>query len=233
LRKKRIVFFNPREDGSLHVAYGTGEYWSFKKFDGNPIVLPWMGLNLERLSERRNEIPVPAFLPGIPKKQAEENFKAALLRIEPKEGAPEEMWVTNRGSQRSLSGESEAIIGRKAIPLDFSIKLDRFKMDEIEGTGKPASYESFVKIKNPLGIESSEHVYMNNPYKAAGFTFYQSSYFQDERGQYSSVFSVNRDPGRSVKYLGSLLLVLGLIVHFSVIHGYIFKQNSVKLKAAE
>jgi cytochrome c biogenesis protein ResB len=138
------------------------------------------------------------------------------------------MWVTNRGGQRSLSGESEAIIGRKSIPLDFSIKLDRFKMDEIEGTGKPASYESFVKVKNSTGIETSEHVYMNNPYKAAGYTFYQSSYFQDERGQYSSVFSVNRDPGRAIKYLGSLLLVFGLIMHFLVIHGYVFKQVSTK-----
>jgi cytochrome c biogenesis protein ResB len=62
---------------------------------------------------------------------------------------------------------------------------------------------------------------MNNPLKTHGYTFYQSSYFLDQAGEYHSVLSVNRDPGRFVKYQGSLLLVLGLIVHFLIIYGII------------
>ena len=55
---------------------------------------------------------------------------------------------------------------------------------------------------------------MNNPLKYDGLTFYQASYFEAAKDTYGSVLSVNLDPGRPIKYLGSLLLVLGAIWHF-------------------
>jgi hypothetical protein len=57
---------------------------------------------------------------------------------------------------------------------------------------------------------------MNNPLKHAGFTFYQASYGQDSAGNYNSTLTVNVDQGRSLKYLGSLMLVLGAIWHFNL-----------------
>jgi cytochrome c biogenesis protein ResB len=51
---------------------------------------------------------------------------------------------------------------------------------------------------------------MNDPLKHASFTFYQASFESDPSGRpTASVLSVNRDPGRALKYFGSLLLVLG------------------------
>ena len=77
-----------------------------------------------------------------------------------------------------------------------------------------ASYESFVKVYDAQGIQN-EHVYMNNPLKKGKFTFYQSSYFSlNNKKEYASVLSVNYDPGRWLKYLGSLFLVLGSILHY-------------------
>jgi len=55
---------------------------------------------------------------------------------------------------------------------------------------------------------------MNNPLKHDGFTFYQASYSQDNQGNYSSTLSVNVDPGRFWKYLGSLMLVFGSMWHY-------------------
>jgi hypothetical protein len=56
---------------------------------------------------------------------------------------------------------------------------------------------------------------MNEPMKKAGLTFYQSSFQEDEKGQPThSVFSVNKDPGRFLKYLGSLLIFLGIFMLF-------------------
>ncbi len=53
---------------------------------------------------------------------------------------------------------------------------------------------------------------MNNPLKMRGFTFYQASFEQDNMGNpTASILSVNRDPGRFLKYLGSLLICLGAI----------------------
>ena len=88
-------------------------------------------------------------------------------------------------------------------------------MDKDPGTQNPASYESYVNVFD--GKDSRyQKVFMNNPLDFDQFTFYQASYFPLESGLYGSVFSVNYDPGRFLKYLGSLLLVLGSFWHFYI-----------------
>ena len=53
---------------------------------------------------------------------------------------------------------------------------------------------------------------MNEPLDYQGYTFYQSSFQEDEMGKpIASVLSVNYDPGRWIKYIGSLLIVFGAI----------------------
>ena len=52
---------------------------------------------------------------------------------------------------------------------------------------------------------------MNEPLKAGGFTFYQASYVPDVPRPVTTILSVNHDPGRGLKYAGSLLLVFGSI----------------------
>ena len=88
-------------------------------------------------------------------------------------------------------------------------------MDTDPGTNNPASYESFVKLFDN-GQTSNHHIFMNNPLKHAGFTFYQASYSQDSSGNYSSTLAVNVDQGRFLKYLGSLMLVFGGIWHYTL-----------------
>jgi len=86
-------------------------------------------------------------------------------------------------------------------------------MDKDPGTNNPASYESFVRLFSEEG-PSDHHVFMNNPLKYNGFTFYQASYSQDQQGNYSSTLTANVDQGRPLKYLGSLFLVFGAIWHY-------------------
>jgi hypothetical protein len=107
---------------------------------------------------------------------------------------------------------------KKTLKLPYEISLDRFKMDKDPGTENPASYESYVKLLDGRTdtASSSHHVYMNNPLKYDGMTFYQASYFPFGESDFGSVFSVNFDPGRPLKYLGSLLLVLGSIWHYII-----------------
>jgi hypothetical protein len=60
--------------------------------------------------------------------------------------------------------------------------------------------------------------------KHNGFTFYQASFTSDEQtGEpNASILSVNWDPGRWVKYLGSLLIVLGSI------HMFYFRKRQMQ-----
>ena len=114
---------------------------------------------------------------------------------------------------KSFSTHLKIELQKDSLQLPYELSLTKFKMDKDPGTNSPASYESFVQLFSTEGPKDF-HIYMNNPLKYDGLTFYQASYFEVGPSQYGSVLSVNYDPGRPIKYLGSLLLVLGAIWHF-------------------
>jgi cytochrome c biogenesis protein ResB len=94
--------------------------------------------------------------------------------------------------------------------------LQKFTIGTDPGTTKAASYASDVRLKlGPNEIsKDTYHISMNEPLKHGGYTFYQASYQMEQGKPPVSVFSVNYDPGRSVKYLGSLLIVIGVMLMF-------------------
>ena len=101
--------------------------------------------------------------------------------------------------------------GHRALELAFPLKLDKFTVGFDPGTEKPSSYESQVEVPGRGTVKIS----MNEPLQYQGFTFYQSSFEKDERGQpIASVLSVNHDPGRWIKYIGSMMMVIGSILLF-------------------
>jgi hypothetical protein len=109
------------------------------------------------------------------------------------------------GLRRALSYE-----GRR-VALPFGIRLNRFKMGTDPGTNQAASYESFVSVVDSVGtVFDSARIAMNEPLKHGGFTFYQASFSQEQGRPSTTVLSVNRDPGRGLKYFGSLLTVLSI-----------------------
>jgi cytochrome c biogenesis protein ResB len=128
-----------------------------------------------------------------------------------------EYWVSNYAPLSLMIQGKKVIIEvtKESLTLPFEVALSQFKMDKDPGTNNPASYESFVKLFSD-GKMSNHHVFMNNPLKHQGFTFYQASYAQDSAGNYNSTLTVNVDQGRFLKYLGSLMLVLGAIWHFNL-----------------
>lgn len=102
--------------------------------------------------------------------------------------------------------------GNKRIMPGFAVTLKHFEVGRYQGTMRAASYESLVEVPQE-GYEAPAEVLisMNEPMKHQGFTFYQSSFEEDEMGNPThSILSVNRDPGRFWKYLGSFLVVWGV-----------------------
>lgn len=99
---------------------------------------------------------------------------------------------------------------RREVDLGFDLKLTDFRIGYYEGTQKPKTYESDVEV---AGVKHT--ISMNEPLVHGGYTFYQASYEVDSEGKPRySVLSVNLDPGRKIKYLGSLMMVLGIILMF-------------------
>jgi hypothetical protein len=129
------------------------------------------------------------------------------------------------GENWILEGDTRAIVSdgkryrvrfdREQLALPFSLHLNKFTVAMDPGTEKAAGYSSDVEVRTPAGTAAeTAHISMNEPLKYGGYTFYQASYQLRDGEPPISVFSVNLDPGRWVKYLGSILLCLGIGLMF-------------------
>lgn len=134
-------------------------------------------------------------------------------------------WVQQNDVVKIFSENAVYIMnfGNKKVDLargqesDFKIRLKEFQVGRYQGTLRAASYESRVELLSTKDNQVlSEHlISMNEPLKAAGLTFYQASFQEGPDGQpIASILSVNYDPGRWLKYLGSLIMSLGIILLF-------------------
>lgn len=116
-----------------------------------------------------------------------------------------------------LFGEQAAYLvsyQNRRLDLGFPVQLVEFKKTNYQGTMKAKAYSSQVKMVDPKTSQTVEGlIAMNEPVKMSGYTFYQSSFTEDEKtGEpTASVLNVNYDPGRAVKYWGSLILSLGIV----------------------
>src|SRR5262249_424535 len=100
------------------------------------------------------------------------------------------------------------------------------------GTMQPATYSSYVQLTDPsLNIKAEDRVItMNQPLEHRGYKFFQTNLVPAGRDEDTlkpisvSVFTVSRDPGLWLKYLGSTMLALGIACMFYM-KAYFFKPR--------
>lgn len=94
----------------------------------------------------------------------------------------------------------------------FSLSLLEFRHDKYKGTEIPKNFSSLVRLQNPDTEESREvKIFMNNPLRYGGFTFYQSGFDRDNQG---SSLQVVRNPSWLAPYLACLIVGGGLLLQF-------------------
>lgn len=99
----------------------------------------------------------------------------------------------------------------KKVPLGFKISLANFRKTDYPGTNRAMAYESEVQFDE----DQRTVISMNEPLKHKGYYLYQASFEQSPTGvAEASILSVNRDPGRSWKYVGSLVMCIGIVLLF-------------------
>jgi hypothetical protein len=95
---------------------------------------------------------------------------------------------------------------------DYKITLKDFKFDRYLGTNIPKNFSSLIHLSDlTLNEEREILIYMNNPLRYKGKTYFQSSFGKDEK---MSVFQVVENPGWLFPYASCLLISLGLLWHF-------------------
>ena len=111
----------------------------------------------------------------------------------------------------------------------FQLKLLEFTHEKYRGTDKPRNFASRVRVQQPATGEDREVViYMNNPLRYGGETYYQSSFApdNDQRVNKITILQVVRNPGWLTPYLACAMMTLGMLVQFlSHLVGFVSKRR--------
>jgi hypothetical protein len=98
--------------------------------------------------------------------------------------------------------------------LPYAITLKDFTHDVYPGTEIPKNFSSLVHISNPArGEERDVLIYMNQPLRYEGKTFYQASF---GKGDTLSILQVVENPSWLLPYVSCVLVALGLVFHFTL-----------------
>ena len=140
---------------------------------------------------------------------ASERRPALLMRAS---GSAESFVVPWKGSapQPGGAGDTLGSFGPRMHPLPFAVKLVDFRKMDYPGINMAMSYESDVVISTQGQADAPYLIFMNNPYAQSPWKVYQSGFI----GENVSVFSVMKDPGIPLTYLGSVVLCVGIFITF-------------------
>ncbi len=152
---------------------------------------------------------------------ADNEMNQASAFVEPVAGGRSYgVWLTSvaLGAPQSFTHEGRTYLLsmrllRQYLPYAFTLK--QFRHDVYPGTSIPKNFSSLVQVMNPSRNESREVlIYMNQPLRYEGKTFYQASFGKNDT---LSVLSVVENPGWLLPYVSCVLVSLGLLVHFAIV----------------
>ena len=105
-------------------------------------------------------------------------------------------------------------VRRRREYLPYSVTLKKFSHDIYPGTDIPKNFSSLVRLQNPTSGEARDVlIFMNQPLRFAGKTFYQASF---GKGDTLSILQVVENPGWLIPYISCVLVALGLVLHFGL-----------------
>jgi len=145
------------------------------------------------------------------------------VRVE-QNGETLEQWVPAGWQVTVPTSPNETMIayGWKTLPLPIGLELVDFEVKRNEGSDSPAGFKSTLRVTNSDGQSAAGSCWMNHPFSYpsgwlrtwTGLTYKisQASWNPDNLQQ-SSV-QILRDPGWLLKWIGSLLVVVGVFMMF-------------------
>ncbi len=220
---KNVLVLRPKSNDTLeyevHTARTPGKVKKGTVQAGGMVETGWMGLVLRVLKY----MPVAENKVNFIKNPRPTELTNAAAKVE---FNGKEQWLQLNSMVKLFTNEAVYIVSysNRRLDLGFDVQLKKFNIGRYPGTLRAASYESVVSVP---GLDN--HVIsMNEPLKYNGYTLYQASFQEDpQTGKpIASILSVNWDPGRWIKYLGSLLIVAGTI------HLFWFKRRAARAAAS-
>jgi hypothetical protein len=121
-------------------------------------------------------------------------------------------WLDQPQSFTYNAHSYQLLLRQERYYLPFSLHLIEFRHDKYPGTDIPKNFSSRVRLQNLENGENREvRIFMNNPLRYSGETFYQASFDPDDHG---SVLQVVHNPSWLTPYFSCVLVALGLLIQF-------------------
>jgi hypothetical protein len=158
--------------------------------------------------------------PMIAAKDLPDGVRVRLEQI----GEKFEQWVPSGWQVTVPTSPSETVLayGWKTIPLPIGLELLDFEVKRNEGSDSPAGFKSTLRVTTAEGDAATGSCWMNSPFSFPGswlhtwtgltFKVSQASWNPENLGQ--STVQILRDPGWLLKWIGSLLIVMGVFMMF-------------------
>jgi hypothetical protein len=134
-------------------------------------------------------------------------------------GRPLGRWLASNAIEApqpfTAGGRTYALALRdRRVYLPYALTLEKFSHDVYPGTDIPKNFSSLVRLQNPSrGEDRQVLIYMNQPLRYDGKAFYQASF---GKGDTLSILQVVENPGWLIPYVSTVLVTLGLLVHFAI-----------------
>src|SRR6266478_177438 len=148
---------------------------------------------------------------------------AVHVRIQ-QNGETLEQWVPAGWQIAIPTAPNKTMIayGWEVIGLPIGLQLLDFEVKRNEGSDSPAGFKSTLQIVTADGETATGSCWMNNPFSYPGawwhtwtgltYKISQASWNPENLGQ--STVQILRDPGWLLKWIGSLLVVIGVFMMF-------------------
>jgi ABC-type transport system involved in cytochrome c biogenesis permease subunit len=155
------------------------------------------------------------------------DLSAAYVTVLPKDGG-EPLGKYLVGLIFSAQNLSETVtVGDKTYDLalrfkrsykPYKFQLVDVRKDDYLGTDTPRNYSSDVRlVDSTRNVDRELKIWMNNPLRFAGETFYQSSYHRDPQTQIEgTTLQVVTNTGWMIPYISCMIVMIGLLAHFSI-----------------
>jgi ABC-type transport system involved in cytochrome c biogenesis permease subunit len=118
------------------------------------------------------------------------------------------------GPRTELPGGLMLAYDKAMRQIPFTVKLVDFQKISYPGTDTAKAFIADVVVEDKeRGTSWPARIEMNQPLRYRGYTFYQSSFMQNEVGEEASILAVSRNQGWLVPYAATIIVSLGLLLH--------------------
>ena len=163
------------------------------------------------------------------------DFAAAIVECENREdGAPLGKLLLSQQAAYEKIRERIVVAGRaydlalrfKRSYKPYSLTLKDVRTDYYPGTKKPRNYSSDVRfVDADREIERDVLIWMNNPLRYEGETFYQSKVVADSDQTEMTGLQVVENPNWMLPYVACMVAMVGMGSHFSRMLPNVFKRD--------